>query len=121
MGVFPINFLTTDKGQRYISEPTAGSTPLTYRGWWYADTAGKVTFKGTDCLFLGDTNTTLTFKLGWNLVLVGTDGNTATYTMSTQPTTHVAWQPFTDAGMTSQGLNQNVLTPWRALPQYRNR
>ncbi|THF86162.1 hypothetical protein E7T09_13130 [Deinococcus sp. KSM4-11] len=121
MEVFPINYLTTDKNQRIISEPTAGSTPFTYRGWWYSNKEATVKFKGTQCLLLGDTDTTLSFKLGWNLVLVSTDGNTATYTMSTQPTTHVAWQPFNTTKMASLGLSPNVLTPWRVLPQYRNR
>lgn len=120
--VYPINFLTTDTAKRIVSEIDPSKANLNYRTWWFSATTVTVHFKGTGCIGLGDIDTTFALKRGWNLIIQDTNpGVSTTYTASTQPTTAVPWQ-YASTTMGAAALKYpNLLTPWKNLPQYKNR
>ncbi|WP_412026787.1 hypothetical protein [Deinococcus yunweiensis] len=119
--VYPINFLTTDTNKRIVSEIDPSKSNLNYRTWWFSNMAATVKYTG-NCTGLGAINTTFALKRGWNLIVQETNpGVSTTYKASTQPTTVVSWQ-YAASSLNATALQYpNLLTPWKNLPQYRNR
>lgn len=118
--VFPINELRTDTGRTLVQDRgqlSDSSDKITT--WWFSSQDVTFSFKG-NCIPLGQIDTTLTFKRGWNAVATEYFGDRTTYTVVEQPQTV---QPWTDYGAAigNLSLHPNILAPWKSLPQYRNR
>ncbi|GHF46096.1 hypothetical protein HNQ07_002351 [Deinococcus metalli] len=119
--VYPINFLTTDTGKNIVSEIDPSKADLNYRAWWFSNIDATVEYSG-NCLGLGKINTSFELKRGWNLLITETNpGVSTTYTVSTQPTSHVNWQYSVSSVGSASIKYPNLLSPWKNLPQYHNR
>lgn len=123
MQITPENYLVSNKNERYITPVNATKTNYNFRGWWYSTVSGTLRFKG-NCIITGPVDTTLNLERGWNVINVQTLGSNAgtTYAVSAQPTTRTNWtQAAAAAALSVQGVSPEILTPWKALPQYQNR
>lgn len=117
--LYPINYLATNNGQILKSTIDGSTTTDNYRGYWYSNKDIKLEFKGK--CSLADVDTVLDLKKGWNVVDNSIKlGKSATYAVNKSPATKFIWK-VDNAAMNGQGLGMNILTPWRNLPQYRNR
>lgn len=128
MLLLPIEDLKTNNFQSIIAEIDSTSKTFNYKAWWFSTVDGNFKFKG-DCLLRGEIDTNLTFKKGWNVVDTYTDtqAGTTTYAVTSQPTAYIPWKFATSAATSlslrgqSVQLSENYFTPWKNLPQYRNR
>lgn len=120
--VYPINELFTDTGRRLIqdrSQPSDNANAFKYTAWWFSSQDVTFAFKG-NCVGLGQIDTTLTFKRGWNAIATENYGDRTVYTVVEQPQTILPWTDSA-ASLQSLSLSPNILAPWKNSPQYRNR
>ncbi|SEI99678.1 hypothetical protein SAMN04488058_10350 [Deinococcus reticulitermitis] len=118
--VYPINELRTDTGRTLVQNRAPNSQEgLKLRTWWFSTQDVTFSFKG-DCIGLGQVDTTLALKRGWNAVDTDYFGNRTTYVVAPLPQMILPWTD-SSAALQSLSLGKNALAPWKNLPQYQGR